>query len=178
MGRLRKPLVTALAVMCLVAAGVAESASIKVDETHSQTADFSAYKTFDIEVSKTIAEPDLRETLEAMIASELTRKGLTGVEDGGDLVVTYDGAIGSRDQVFTHLGYAVQTLDGSTTVYTVGLTVPVGAIVITMIDRARGEVVWQAMGQGMVKPGAQIEKRIKRLAKAVKKVLASYPPRG
>jgi hypothetical protein len=177
MGCIRKPLAMVVAALCLTAASVAEARSVQVEVTHAATGDFSGYSTFVVVPSKSIQDASLRAALEAMIASELTDKGFIEVESSGDLVVAYDGGVGSRDQIFTNRGYAVETTGGVTTVYTVGLTVPVGALAITVIDRARGEAVWQAIGKGMIKPEAAPEKRVKRMAKAVKKILASCPSR-
>jgi hypothetical protein len=163
----------------LLVGGVAECASIKikVQHTHDATADFSSYTTFEVVPSKSIEDADIKTAVEFLVARELESKGLTEVEEPSDLVVTYDAAVGSKEQIATGIGYGVETINGVTTVYTVSRGVPVGALVISLVDRSNGKVVWQATGKGSLKPGADAETRVKRLEAAVVKILASYPPK-
>jgi hypothetical protein len=170
---------TALLGLCLLASVTAcTSANVKVEHDHDPTASFANFKTFKLVPSKSIEDASIRGGLERMIADELARKGLTEVEDKADLLVIYDGALGSREQIATGLGYAVETVDGMTTVYTVGVGVPLGILVINLVDSSRGEVVWRGAGQKALKQGADAETQVKRLEAAVAEILASYPPGG
>ena len=161
----------------VLAAGVAECASVKVKTNHDATADFSRYTTFSIAPSNSIESEDVRAVVEEMIAADLTSKGLHEVGENPDLVVTYDAALGSHQQIYAGIGYAVETVDGATTVYVVSEAMPMGAIAITLIERSSGTIVWQGVGKGALKSDVPPERRIKRLEAAIKKILASYPPK-
>jgi hypothetical protein len=170
---------TALVALALAAAGaLAACSSTKVAHEHDASAPFSDYETFSIVPSKSIEDTTIRAVVERLIAKELERKGLTEVDDGSDLLVTYDGRADSKEQIATGLGYAVETIDGETTVYTVGRGVPVGILVIHLVDSSNAQMVWRATAQKAIKAGADPDTRLKRLEEALATMFASYPPKG
>jgi len=169
---LASALVGAAIVLNLVACS-----SAKVERQYDRELSFADFKTFEILPSKSIANPDLRSLLESLITTELTRKGLREVEGGAHLLVTYDGWVGNREQIATRLGYAVETYNGVTTVYTVGRGVEVGVLVLVLVERSTGHIAWKASAQAGLKQDANAKKRLKRLEGVLSKMLATYPPK-
>lgn len=166
---------SAVAVVALAAA-VAACSSVKVATEAAPGAAFEGFRTFEVKPSRSIADPGLSGVVRTMIAAELRGKGLEEVEGGADLVVTYDGMTGSREQIATGIGYAVETTGGETTVYTVSRGVPVGVLVVSLVQRSDGKVVWQAKAQAGLKEGLPADKRLDRLERAITAMFSRYPP--
>jgi hypothetical protein len=112
-----------------------------------------------------------------MIAQELATKGLTEVAGRADLIVTYDGWLDSHEQIATSVGYAVETIDGETTVYTMSRGVPLGVLAVNLIDRSRGAIVWKAKVEAALKPDLDDRARLERLEGAINQAFAPYPAR-
>jgi hypothetical protein len=170
------------ALLVLVGAGfllaLAACSSVKVSHDSDGEASLAGFATFEVLASKSIQDGDLRAVIEILITDQLRRKGLTRADGAADLVVTYDGWTDGREQIASRLGYAVETTGGTTTVYTVSRGVPMGELIIALVDRAGGRVVWKARGQAALKPGAAPETRLRRLESAIAKMLAPYPARS
>jgi hypothetical protein len=54
--------------------------------------------------------------------------------------------------------------------------VPVGTLVVDLVDRARRELVWRGVAQGTVDPRATPEKAEQRANEAMAKLFAGFPP--
>jgi hypothetical protein len=150
--------------------------SMKVSSDFDASADFDSYSQFHVLPSRSIDDADINQLVGEMISVELGRKGLHAVTNGADLIVTYDGWVGGREQIASRLGYAVETYNGETTVYTVSRGVSVGTLVVSLIDASDGEIVWQAEIQAGLEHDRPPEERVKRLEQAISKLFASYPP--
>jgi hypothetical protein len=169
--------VVCVAGVAAVLSALAACSSLKVSHETDPSADLGSYRSFEMVPSKSIVDPAVARGVEGIVADELVRKGLTRVDSGGDLLVACDGGVGNREQVAAGLGYAVETFNGETTVYTVGRGVPVGVLVISLIDHRTGKVAWQGSGSKAVMQGGDPKVRVERLESAVRAILASYPKR-
>jgi hypothetical protein len=165
-----------LAITLVLAAGLAGCSSLKITHEQDPAADLASYTTFEMIPSKSISDPEVAHVVERMVADELTSKGLSEVDSKGDLLVTCWS--GSREQIATGLGYAVETVNGQTTVYTVSRGVAMGTLVINLIDRSNGTVVWRASGEKALRQEGDAAARVDRFANILRQVFASYPTRS
>ena len=54
--------------------------------------------------------------------------------------------------------------------------VPVGTLIIDLVDAKAKQLVWQGVGKDTLKPSASPEERDERVGKAMAKIFASFPP--
>jgi hypothetical protein len=165
------------AVLALTVVGLGACSSSGITITSAPNASFDAFRTFQIIPSQSIQEVPLRDAIEMLVATALEGKGMEEVTTGADLVVTCDGWIGSREQMATRLGYAVETWQGETTVYTVSRGVEVGVLVITVIDRSDGSIAWQSEARKGLDRAADPDTRLRRLEALINTMLSHYPSR-
>jgi hypothetical protein len=162
--------------MCF-AAGLTSCSSLKITHDYDRGRDYSGYETFKVLPSKSISRDEINEALKLMITRELANKGLDEVDGRPDLLVTYDGRLDSHEQIAKGLGYAVETINGETTVFTVSRGVPIGVLYVSIIERSSGTIVWKAHGQAEVKRNVEPKERVERLEAIIAKVFAPYPAR-
>jgi|GEM_PF-2028534 len=159
--------------------------TIKVTNGHDPEADFGTYRTFSIAAGEKATAPLVRQLVEGEVTRNLEGKGLKRVAGDADLVVHMIGGLGEMDRLdpvtTTQHGYG---WGGGTVGYeslsSWGIAleeqVPIGTLVVDLVDRARNRGVWRGAARGPLtgNPEADIE----RIKKVVAKVLAGYPPRG
>ena len=163
-------------VLLLVLPVSAEDRGIKFD----READFSNYRLYDWVVESKArpqgtplalggaADTRIREAIDR----RLNKKGFKVAADAeADFLVTYDGALepvtdieGRRRQLSSGVAWVVE---GDINSYSRG------TLVITIRDRATGEVVWTGWTTESIKGAEASEKQIDR---AVKKILRRFPP--
>ena len=173
----------------LLLAGVAMAQDVRYN--YEKSADFTKYKTYKWVEMKTsdkdaMVDSQIRSTIEA----ELATKGLTKSEsDNADLYVGYQVAINTEKQVNTFSSdfgygggwgpygrYGGMGGMGSTTSTSTSTTLYVGSLQLDFYDVSTKQAVFRAVGTKTLDTKAKPEKRQKNLAKAVKKMLKSYPP--
>lgn len=176
MRELTPPRLIALVLLCL-ATNLVGCSSMTVEHTFSQESSFADLETFQVLPSKSIVDEDVSSTVEVLIGKALVGKGLSESDQQPDLIVTYDGWVDGHEQIYDRLGYAVETWQGMTTVYTVSRNVPVGVLTVHLIEQASGEVVYRAQGQAQLKKNAKPAERLSRLTRAIEKLFEPYPAR-
>jgi Domain of unknown function (DUF4136) len=145
------------------------------------TVSFANFKTYTWTAGTPAGEPFFDRRVESAIDSQLAAKGLTKSETNPDLSVRYHVGLGVQRSV---TGWA----DGTASLYgwrggsgSVDLRfneLPIGALVIDVIDNAKQQLVWRGVGTKEVDLGGKPEKREAAIAKAVEKILKNYPPKG
>jgi hypothetical protein len=146
----------------------AATTQIKVD--YDSTADFSKYKTWSwragTPAQNPVADKQVRQDVEARLAAH----GLTRVDSGGTLDVTYHAA--GENQISTEkLGYKEPEFQTEATRVKY---VRAGSILLDMIDTATGKVVWRGQAQGVANPTyTDIQKKIDA---AMDKLFEHFPP--
>jgi len=134
---------------------LAQDVSVQYDEA----ADFTAYKTFTWK-GCLIGDPDATlpiirklniERVRNEMIQQLTAKGLTEVEDDGDLNVSCTGGRKDNRKIETD-----------------------GLLILDLVDTERDELAWRAFCSATLSDTSNIDKKIRR---AVKKAFKSYPPR-
>jgi Domain of unknown function (DUF4136) len=152
----------------LLVAGLAGATTVKYD--FDPEADFTAYQSFawrdDV---PGLPNPFADKRIRAAVAEELTAKGLTGTDrENADLILIYRAAA-RRELRADSTWYGPRWGRGvRVTSY------PVGTLMLDLIDRQRGELVWRGTVSGVVT--GDPEKNEKRIRSAIAKLLKKYPP--
>jgi hypothetical protein len=154
---------------------------VNVRTDYQPGTDFSAYKTFTMNDARSDANPFAADRIRRAIAVQLTAKGLRQVERDGDLGVH----VHARMRVDTKVevwntggwGYGYGRGWGGGNTYVDVRNVPVGTLVVDLVDRVKGEAAWRGVAQGTVDQDASPEQSEQRINAAVEKLFASFPPK-
>ncbi len=163
---------------------VSGCSTIKVKTGYDPAADFGSYRTFSVAAGEQATAPLVRRLVEGEVTRNLESKGLKRVAADADLVVHMIGGLGEMDRLdpvtTTQHGYG---WGGGTVGYeslsSWGIAleeqVPIGTLVVDMVDRGQNRGVWRGAARGPLtgNPEADIE----RIKKVVAKLMAGYPPR-
>ncbi len=157
-------------------------------ETHynyDRGANFASYKTYQwVEVAGGGAPDQLiDQSIKRAIDEQLVQKGLTKVEKGADLYVTYEGVInlergvnlsGSSDSLGGWGpwggGFRTGSVSGQTS------TIPVGILLVSMYDAGRKQLIWRGDAVKAIDLQKDPDKNYKNLQKAMAKLFKNYPP--
>jgi hypothetical protein len=165
------------------------SSGQKVKVGYDRSVDFSKYKTYTWqEPAMPPMRPHLYATVIGSVDGELQSKGLSRIEQNGDLILIPAGGIGFA--IVAPSGTPLSpTFTGPPPVINATIwtgaegqgqlmpAVPDGTLVLEFVDRAANLVVWT----GTVTQKLDIEKKSKSLelaSKAVAKLLKQFPPKA
>jgi Domain of unknown function (DUF4136) len=160
----------------------------KVKVGYDKSVNFSKYKTYTWEEpAMPVTRPHLFATVAGSVDGDLHSKGLSRIDQNGDLILIPAGGIGFAT-VFSGGRPLSPTFSGpspaiNATVWTgaegqgeLMPAVPEGTLVLEFVDRATNVVVWA----GTVTEKLDIEQKTKSLelaSKAVAKLLKQFPPK-
>jgi hypothetical protein len=161
--------------------GLTSAASAGVSVDYTKGADFSRFRSFSwIAVqAETAADPAVEKSLRSAVVEVLESKGLTWVEQGGDLLVRARIVRREEERVDVDiLGYEGRWAGSAVPAGSPGeylREVGVGTLVIDLLDGHSELQVWRGIAQAVARPepGRKSEKRIE---KAVRKLFAAFPP--
>jgi len=130
----------------------------------------------------------LEQDIERAVDAQLAAKGLTKVEQGGDLLVGYKAQVNEEKSINLFGsgwgggpwggwggwggGLSSMSLQGQTS------TVPIGTLVVGLYDPARKQMVWRGDASKTVYLKKDANKNYQQLEKAVAKLFKNYPPPG
>jgi hypothetical protein len=155
-------------------AGCAPTTDVRTD--YQPGTDFSIYKTFSLAPDKIVTNnPFAEERIRRAIATQLTSKGLRQIDSDGDLIVHAHARLRVERQVqvwnsggWGYRGAAPTRIDVN--------DVPLGTVVVDLVDRAKGELAWRGIAQGMVNPQATTEESEQRINGAMAELFKDFPP--
>lgn len=150
-------------------------ASVGVD--FDRAADFSKYRTYQWKEGTSLPNPLMQERLKAAIDAQLQAKGIQPAADKPDLFVTTHGRLETQKSIDVttfgyggHYGWAGGMGTSSATVR----EIPVGTLLVDLIDAGTNKLVWRGQGQDIVsnKP----EKNEAKINKIIPKMFKTFPP--
>jgi hypothetical protein len=180
---MRSAVLSALALLAFVAAAAAGSGT-----DYDPKTDFSAYRTFAWKEGTPAPSSLTEDRLHAAVQRELEEKGLKEDADAPDLYVVTHVSVRVEQRVdVDHFGYDLypgyryrgryyRTYHPRTTDVRV-YEVPIGTLVVDLVDAKTNKLVWQGVISDTVRAGSSPEKRTKRVNKKVEKLFRKYPPR-
>ncbi|HEX5830483.1 MAG TPA: DUF4136 domain-containing protein [Gemmatimonadaceae bacterium] len=109
------------------------------------------------------------------LEEQLRAKGLTRVKSGGDLVATHHAAVENEIDITTTGGgiYGPRWGGGPTT--TQVRNVPVGTLLVDLLDSAGTRLVWRGRANGTL--SSDPEKSQQQINEAVAEMFQQYPPK-
>jgi hypothetical protein len=164
----------ASAAIALLFATASFAQQVKTD--YDRSADFSQYKTYSWEKVQT-QDPLLVDRIKEAVNTDLTAKGLTPVDSGGDIAIVaiemtknqhtlntfYDG-FGGGWRWGGGFGDATTTVDNY----------KVGTLVVDLFDAKTKKVIWRGSSSDTLSDKS--DKNIKNLDKGVQKMFDHFPP--
>lgn len=177
----------AVSTILIAAALVAASCStMSVTTDYDRSANFTSYKTFDFIPAEEMKNSFLRERIEDAITAQLVAKGFTRSSDNPDFLIAGRGKLGKETHFdTTSFGYGMGGWGGYWGPYggagmgsstTVAREVPVGTLIIDVVDAKAKKLVWQAIASDTLDPNARPDEREYRINKAMEKIFAGFPP--
>ena len=168
----------------LVAATLACS-TLKTSADYDPKTDFSRYKTWGWKDDQSIKDPLWVKRIQDAIESTLSTRGLTRNEQNPDVWVAVHARFSEQTQIRTYdtgWGYGYGWRYGGA--YGGGMTtstveqVPVGTLIVDLVDANRKEMVWRGTGSDTLNPQRSPEEKEKALREAIAKMFENYPPRS
>ena len=159
----------------LLACAFAVFASVKTDYSHS--VDFANYKTYSwIKVS--VEDPLWEDRVTRSIDSQLTAKGWTKVDTGGDASVAAYGSTKDEKTIQTWYngfggGWGWRGFGDGMATTTVENT-PVGTLIVDIFDTPTKKLIWRGVGTDTL--SGKPDKDEKKMDKAVAEMFKKFPP--
>lgn len=176
-----------LATPCLLVLGALVACStLQVNSDYDRAVDFSGYTTFDVLPAPEIKSPLVYERIVTAVEAELTGKGLRRETGSPALLVALHGRLSKQTQLdTTSYGYGWGRgwgyygrwgYGGAGSTTTTVREVPVGMLIIDLVDAREKKLVWQGTASDTLDPQSSPEKKDQRVKEAIKEMLASFPP--
>lgn len=144
----------------------------EVTYDYDRSADFAALTSYVWVNGGRVADDLNHQRIVGAVDKQLAAKGNRKVDSvaGADLLVTYHIVI-SQDLAVSGNRYGLNRLASARVE-----AVPVGALMVDIVNAKTRETVWRGMVSDDLDPKASPEKREKNLNKAVEKLFKNYPP--
>jgi len=166
----KKTALSAAALALLAAA--CSTLSTSVDFDHA--ADFSRYKSYSWKDTGEIRDPVWSRRIEDVLEDTVAAKGLTKVKDGGDIWMAVHARFSVDYRVdYWNSGWGYGWWGPAPATVS---TIPVGTIVVDLIDAKKGIAVWRGVASDTLRPDREPEEREKTLRKVMAELFAAYPP--
>jgi hypothetical protein len=163
----------------VVVAACATAISSKVG--WNEHADFTKYHTWAWKPDGSIQDPVWARRCQSVLSDELAVHGLKEVPpDQADLWGVVHARLDSKTQVASYApdwGYGWGPY-GNAWAYdsTVEYQVPVGTIILDLVDARQKQIVWRGRASGIIQADKTNEEREQRLISIIKQWFAVYPP--
>jgi uncharacterized protein DUF4136 len=144
---------------------------LQVKTEQDWDAAFASYRTYAWSQGVPARDPSIESQIHNAVDFELPFKGLEKVETASspDLYVSTYAAV-EEERVIDHWGYEVRTGGTANSAVSV-LTLPIGALVIHLVDARSDKLVWQ--GQASKAVDRQVSEAV--LRKVVREIFRRYP---
>lgn len=150
-----------------------------VRTSYAPGVNFSKYHTYRwVEIKhQQHPDPSVDVQIKQSIDSQLGAKGLTKADDTADLNVDYQTAVSEVQKWQAYEDWSDASLIGQRLPHHKQVTIEVGTLVIDMYDTAVKQLVWTGRAHKTLDPNSSPKDRQKNLDKAVKELLANFPPK-
>jgi uncharacterized protein DUF4136 len=168
----------------LLGIGILTSCStLETSQDYDRAIDFSKFKTYAWKETEPIPNQLLAQRLQVAVEATLASKGLRKVAEGSspDLWVVPHTRLSKQMQVNTYntgwgYGWGWGWGGGMGMTTSTVSEIPVGTLIIDLVDASRKQLVWRGTASKTLEPDASPEKKEKNITEAVQKMFASYPP--
>lgn len=163
-----------LSVAALLLLSLSACSGFQIRTSQDWETDFSRYRTYAWNRSVSAPDPSIESQIRAAVDFELPFKRLQRVDMGRspDLYISTYASV-EEEQVINQWGYDVE-IPGAASSRSGVLTLPIGALLIDLVDARSGRLVWRGQAAGALASPLSEE----RLRKAVREIFRHYPWRG
>jgi len=159
------------------AAALAACSTLKTNVNWDEKIDFSKYRTWIWKDDGSIRDATWNRRLQSVLEDELAKRGLKRVDADPDLWVVVHGRITAETQVYSYspawgYGYGYWAAPSMTVVE----QIPVGSLIIDLVDAGKKELVWRATANDTIRANKENEEREERLIQILDGLFAGYPP--
>jgi len=140
---------------------------------YDRAANFGAYKNWQWVDRRPVASGDqlLDQDIKRAVDEQLAGKGMRRVETGGDLQVSYQGAI-SQEKEFDSIGFGPGWWGDRRVTSS---TIETGTLVVEIFDQAAGHLVWRGSVSKTLDIKKDPDKNYRNLQKAMARLFQTYP---
>jgi hypothetical protein len=160
--------------------GLTACSTLRTTSDYDRSADFSKYHTFAVQDAEKAQNGLLERRIKSALEAGLLAKGLKEDDSNPDLLVVPHVRLSHETEITTFdegWGYGWRWRRGG-----VGASVskveriPVGTVIIDLVDARDKDMVWRGTATDTLKPSATPEEKEKSLGEAVAKMLQTFPP--
>jgi hypothetical protein len=164
---------TLVAALLLATAGTLAAQDVRYN--FMPRTDFSKYRTYKwVNISGAHPDQIMDAEIKQSVDSQLASKGMAKTDsEKADLYIGYQTAVNQERQWDA---YGSRAFGMGTESWT-SSTISVGTLVLEMYDPGAKHLVWTGSATKTIDAGANHEKNMKNLDKAVAKLLKNYPPK-
>jgi hypothetical protein len=162
---------------------LAACSGISTSTDYDPAANFSSYGTYAWTSSGGASTDDLTNTrIKSSVDAALAAKGLSKVDSGGDLAVSYQVTTADRTTYNTintgwgggyRYGWGGAGMGMTTTTEQNYME---GTIILAMFDEGTKNLVWKGTASDTIDPGKSPDERAKHIQSAIDKMLKDFPP--
>ena len=170
---------TGLLTAVLVTVALAGCSSLTTSTDYKPGTDFSKYKTFAFTETDDIRNTILMDRIKGALSTQLTLKGLRITDANPDLWVVPHPRLSKQTQINTYStgwGYGWGWYGGMGSTTSTVSEIPVGTLVIDLVDSKDKELVWRGTASDTLKENATPEERDQNLNAAMAKLFEGFPP--
>jgi hypothetical protein len=177
---MRKQIKTGAALLMAIAA-LSACSSLTTNADYDRAVNFTQFKTYAWKDTESTQNALLEQRIKSAVDSTLASKGLRKVDSNPDLWVVAHPRLSKETQINTYntgWGYGWGWGYGAgmgTTTSTVS-EIPVGNLVVDLVDASKKQLVWRGTASKTLDPGASPETKQKNVDEAVAKMFEGYPP--
>jgi len=170
-----------IAILAAVTAMAACASKLSVKVGWNEHADFAKYRTWGWKPDGSIRDDVWARRCQSVLTDELAVHGLTETApDKADLWAVVHARLDSRTQVTSYApdwGYGWGPY-GNAWAFdeTIQYQVPVGTIILDLVDTREKQIVWRGRATGDLQTGKTNEEREQKLISIFKQMFAVYPP--
>ncbi len=163
----------------------------EVHYNYDRSANFGTYKTYEwVDLpgpGGVVSDQLIDQSIKRAVDEQLAQKGLTRVNQGGDLQVGYHAIVKEEKSINLSAfgngggpwgwgggwgGFSSGSVTGQTS------TIPVGTLLVDLYDPARRQLVWRGDGTKTIDLKKDPDKNYRVLQKAMAKLFKNYPPQA
>ena len=164
-----------IAVVVALAVGGCGS-SMKIATDYDKAANFAPLKTYSWREGTPLPNPLMSQRVVAAVDAQLKAKGLTRVDTGGDVSVTYHAAADKQMDVQSFSSGGHYSCWGGCSTSTTVTNVTVGTLIVDLVDAKQDKMLWRGSATDTVSDNpAENEKKVND---GVKKMFENFPPKG
>jgi hypothetical protein len=167
------------ALVAVAAVGLTACSTLSTSTDYKPGTDFGKYKTFAFKDTENIKNAILVDRIKRAVSTQLTAKGLTLVDENPDLWVVAHPRLSKQTQINTYntgWGYGWGWRGGMGMQTSNVEEIPVGTLIIDLVDARARELVWRGTASDTLKESATPEEREKNLNAAMAKLFEKFPP--